>query len=75
MVDLDSNTAKIQRIDQPEKDTILVALDRLCHCPSEVAELFWPPDRRKSRKEKSTTSKGVEEELVSEEQPIVSPRQ
>ena len=75
VVDLDSNTAKIQRIDRPEEETVLVALDRLRHSPSEVPELYWPPDRRKSRKGKSTTSKGVEEELVSEEQPIVSPRQ
>ena len=71
VVDLDSNTAK--RIDRPEEETVFVALDRLRHCPTEVPELFWPPDRRKSRKEKSATSKGVEEEPVSEEQPIVSP--
>ena len=36
VVDLNSHTAKIQRIDWPEEETILVVLDRLCHCPSEV---------------------------------------
>ena len=46
-MELESNTAKLRRVDDPDGDTILVALERLRRCPNEVADDFWPPDKRK----------------------------
>ena len=33
---MDVNTAHIRRVDKPQEDTILVALDRLRRCPDEI---------------------------------------
>ena len=56
IVELATNTARIRRIDKPNEDPMLVALDRLRRCPKEITEEFWPPDKpkaRNSRKKKS----------------------
>ena len=57
VVEMDCNTARIRRVDKPEGDTILVALDRLryClrYCPEELVpdDDFWPrPKQKRSRK-------------------------
>ena len=54
VVEMDVNTAKIRRVDRPEDDAILVAVDRLRHCPSEVPDAFWPPAKQKGGKTKKT---------------------
>jgi len=50
-----ANTAKIRRVDRPEAEPILVAIDRLRRCPEELGNDFWPPDRTK-RKTKVTST-------------------
>ena len=45
VIKLTSNNAHIRRVDRPEDDLLLVALDRLKRCPDEVCDTFWPPDR------------------------------
>jgi len=50
-----ANTAKIRRVDRPEEEPILVAIDRLRRCPEELGNDFWPPDRTK-RKTKVTST-------------------
>lgn len=47
IMELESNTAKLRHVDDPDGDMILVALERLRRCPDEVADNFWPPDKRK----------------------------
>ena len=54
VMEMDVNTARIRRIDKPEEDAILVALDRLRQCPSEVPDTFWPPAKPRGRKKKDT---------------------
>ena len=56
VIDLDTNTARIRRVDRPEEDAILVAVDRLRRCPSEVPDVFWPPDKRKKTSKKKGQS-------------------
>ena len=55
IVDLESNTAKIRRIDRPREEPILVALERLRKCPPDLADNYWPPDKRRggARKRRS----------------------
>ena len=43
VVEVDSNTAKIRRVDQPDEELILVALESLRPCPEEVGDECWPP--------------------------------
>ena len=38
IVDLESNTAKIRRVDRPREEPILVALERLQKCPPDLAD-------------------------------------
>ena len=57
IIDLDVHTARIRRVDKPEEEAILVALDRLRRCPSEVPDEFWPPDKRKKRGKSTTKSR------------------
>lgn len=47
---MDVNTAKIRRVNRPDEDTLLVAVDRLRHCPTEVPDAFWPPARQRGKK-------------------------
>lgn len=59
IIDVDTNTAKIRRVDKPEEDTIRVSLDRLRRCPEEASDQFWPPDkvtRRRKNGSKLTPS-------------------
>ena len=52
---MDCNTAQIRRVDRPEEDTVLVALDRLRCCPEELVpdnNDFWPHPKRKRSKKK-----------------------
>ena len=57
IIDLDVNTARIRRVDKPEEEAILVALNRLRRCPSEVSDEFWPPDKQKKRGKSTTKSR------------------
>ena len=50
MVEVDSNTAKICRGDQPDGEPILVALERLRPCPKEVGDECWPPAKTTGRR-------------------------
>ena len=52
VVEMDVNTAKIRRVDRLEDDDILVAVDHLRHCPSEVPDAFWPSTKQKKGKTK-----------------------
>ena len=49
ILELDVNTARIRRVDRPQDEPILVALDRLRRCPDEIADEYWPPDKKKSK--------------------------
>ena len=40
---------KIQPVDRPAEEPILVALNRLCRCPDEVGDMFWPSRPIRSR--------------------------
>ena len=51
VLEVDVNTARIRRVDKPQEDPILVAIDRLRRCAREIEDKFWPPDKeRVSRK-------------------------
>ena len=47
---VDVNNAYIHRVDHPQDEAILVALQRLRRCPDEIADEFWPPDGRLKKK-------------------------
>ena len=49
VVEVGPNTAKIRRVDHPEEEPVLVAIDRLRGCPQELADVFWPPGRGRRR--------------------------
>ena len=51
VLEVDINTVRMNR---PQEEPILVAIDRLRRCPAEVADEFCPPD--KSRKKKGVSS-------------------
>ena len=53
IISLDTNTTHIRQVDEPQGDTILVALSRLRRCPDELGDSFWPP--QKGRKKPTTT--------------------
>ena len=40
-------TAYIRRVDRPQDDLILVAIQRLRRCPEELSDEFWPPRQAK----------------------------
>ena len=68
MVELSTNTARIRRVDRPQEEPFLVALQRLRHCPVEIAEEFWPPDKsRRSQSSKPSTRRRAKESVPSEE--------
>ena len=56
VIEMDANTAKIRRVDRPGEDSILVAVDRLRHCPSEVSSAFWPPAKQCGKKKEGVTN-------------------
>ena len=46
VINADSNAARVQRVYKLQEETILVSLDRLRRCLSEVPGEFWPPDKQ-----------------------------
>lgn len=58
------NTAKIRRVYRPEENSVLVAVDRLRCCPTEVLDTFWPPARRKGGKETTLLQTREEKSLA-----------
>lgn len=56
IVELDTNTARVHRVDRPQYDTIQVALGHLRRCADEILDVCWPPQKeRKQRPAKGTT--------------------
>ena len=51
-IELDTNTARIRRVDRPQDEPILVALERLRRCPDEVPDEFWPPTKSTTQQSK-----------------------
>ena len=47
IIEMDANTARIRRVDNPQEEPILVALDRLRRCPVELSDDYWPPNKTK----------------------------
>ena len=45
VTEVSTNDAYIRRVDKPQSDSILVALQRLRRCPDEIPDEFWPPDK------------------------------
>jgi hypothetical protein len=52
IVDMDSNTATTTRIDRPEEELLLVAIEKLRRRPDEIGPGFWPADGRRKKKNK-----------------------
>ena len=82
ITDMETNNAYIRRIDRPQDEPILVALQRLRKCPDEVADEFWPPDSRTKKGKSKVTSgrnttdvtKSIEEDkAVESELPTIPP--
>ena len=47
VLELTANDAKVVPVDKPRDTPILVALDRVRHCPDELpSDQFWPSQRR-----------------------------
>ena len=60
---VEANNACVRRVDRPQDEPILVALQRLRRCPDEVGDEFWPPDSQKKRgRPKTVRVSGVDEE-------------
>ena len=59
MIELGTNTAHIRRVDRPQEEPILVALQRLRHCADEIPEEYWPPGKR--QKSRHATSRSLAE--------------
>ena len=58
--EMQTNTAKIVRVDQPAEEPLLVSLSRLRRCPAELGEEFWLPDS-KGRTTKKRTPQVIDE--------------
>lgn len=69
VVEMDTNIAKVRRVDHPVEEPILVAIEWLCRCPEELSDEFWPPNQTK-RRAKSTpatsTRRSTEQNELSE---------
>ena len=52
VVEITSNDARVRRVDRPQDEPILVALDRLRRCPEEIPDEFWPKDKKSKSKPK-----------------------
>ena len=51
-------------MDKPEEEPMLIALERLRGCPSEVPDEFWPPDNcKKSCRKGGKASAGATNEV------------
>lgn len=56
ILELDVNTARVRRVDRLQEDPILVHLDRLRRCPTEIADECWPPGKKRSKRRKDVSS-------------------
>ena len=56
ILEVTTNDAKIQPVDRPQSEPILVALDRLRKCPAEVADDFWPKKETRRQNQQPTSS-------------------
>jgi len=63
-----NNTAQIRRVDKPQEEPILVAMDRLRRCPEEVGDNFWPDKNPQKRgRPRKTTLLKTEKSIQSPE--------
>ena len=53
-MEMQTNTAKIVRVDRPAEEPLLVSLSRLRRCPAELGEEFGPPDPKGRATKKRT---------------------
>ena len=60
IVTLEPNNASIRRVDRPQDEPILVALQRLRRCPDEVPDECWPPDKARKKNTKKQRAAAVE---------------
>ena len=60
--EMDNNTATIFRVDRPEQEPLLVAIDRLRRCPEQLGPEFWPPSKRPAKKTKDTGGPSAQSE-------------
>ena len=63
---VDVNNAYIRRVDRPQDEPILVALQRLRRCPEGVADEFWPPDGRPKKVSKPPSERKTDQETESD---------
>ena len=52
LLEADTNTAKIVRVDHPGDEPLLVSLCQLRRCPTEIGTGDWPPDGRKGKRKR-----------------------
>ena len=71
VLELGVNTAKIRRVDRPQDEPVLVAIDRLRQCPEEISNEFWPPAKGKPT-QKPTKTPPADGGDVSQDVPDVS---
>ena len=57
VIKLTPNNAHIRRVDKPEEELLLVAVDRLRRCPQEISDTFWPPDSPRKNTQTQTLKK------------------
>ena len=57
VIKLTTNNAHIRRVDKPEDESLLVAIDRLRRCPDEVANTFWPPDQSVKKQKRAAATR------------------
>ncbi len=67
VVSINLNNAHICRVDKPQEEPILVALECLRRCPKEVADEFWPSGtpRKRGRPRRTRVEEDNEEPEVS----------
>ena len=52
-----NDNAHIRRVDKPEDESLLVAIDRLRRCPDKVADTFWPPDQSVKKQKRAAAAR------------------
>jgi len=70
-----ASNAHVRRVDQPQGETIFVALERLRRCPKEVADEFWPAKkpRKRGRPKKNLSTSSSGDDTSSTELPSAAP--
>ena len=63
---MQANNAYIRRVDRPQEEPILVALQRLRRCSDEIPDEFWPPAKSKKSTGSNVTRK---ERVTTQDQP------